>query len=72
MWHGRAVVNFHLTATLAFMAGVALLLILFQLGLLLIMLTSAYAVALILLNARRVMKGENYSYPLSLAIMSPK
>jgi serine-type D-Ala-D-Ala carboxypeptidase/endopeptidase len=70
--HGRAVVNFHLTVTLVFMAGVALLLVLFQVGLLLIMLTSAYALALILLNARRVMKDENYSYPLSLAIMSPK
>lgn len=64
--HGRAVVNFHLTVTLAFMAGVALLLVLFQVGILLIMLTTAYALALILWNARRVMNNESYKYPLSV------
>ena len=61
--HGRAVVNFHLTVTLAFMAGVALLLVLFQVGILLIILTSAYTLALILLNARRVMNNESYKFP---------
>lgn len=67
--HGRAVVNFHLTITLAFMLGVALLLVLFQVGLLLLILTAAYTLSLILINARRVMKQENYSYPLSAKLL---
>lgn len=67
--HGRAVVNFHMTVTLAFMAGVALLLVLLQVGILLLILTSAYTLALILLNTRRVMKNESYKYPLSVKLL---
>lgn len=67
--HGRAVVNFHLTVTLAFMVGVALLLVLLQVGILLIILTSAYTLVLILLNARSVMKNGSYKYPLSVKLI---
>lgn len=67
--HGRAVVNFHLTVTLAFMTGVALLLVLFQVGILLIILTSAYTLALILWNVRRVLKNAGYKYPFSVNLL---
>jgi uncharacterized Tic20 family protein/DNA-binding XRE family transcriptional regulator len=67
--HGRAVVNFHLTATLVFMAGVALLLVFFEAGILLLLLVSAYTLALTLLNTRRVAKNESYRYPFSIPVL---
>lgn len=67
--HGRAVVNFHLTVTLAFIVGVALLLVFFQVGILLLILTSAYTLVLILVNAQSVVKDKSYKYPLSVKFM---
>ena len=67
--HGRAVVNFQLTVTFAFMAGVVLLVLLFEAGILLLILTTIYALALITRNSRRVIKHQSYSYPLSLKIL---
>src|SRR5690554_663003 len=67
--HGRAVINFHLTLTVAFMAGIALLLVLFHIGLLLLIFTSVYAFSLIILNTWSVMKSQHYNYPLSVKIL---
>lgn len=66
--HGRAVVNFHFTVTVTFMVGVVLLLVIFELGILLLIFSSVYALALILLNTRRVIKNESYTYPRSLKL----
>lgn len=66
---GRAVINFHLTVTLSFMAGVALLLVLFHIGLLLLILASLYALSLIIWNTWSVMKSRHYDYPLSVKLL---
>lgn len=64
--HGKAVINFHLTVTIAFVIAVALLVLLFPVGLLLMILTSAYALAMIIWNMQLVMKNKSYRYPLSI------
>lgn len=67
--HGRAVVNFHLSVTLAFMVGIALMLIVFELGISLLIITSVYALVLIFWNMQKILKNESYSYPLSLNLL---
>lgn len=67
--HGRAVVNFHLTLSLAFMAGVLLLVIFFEVGLILLILTSVFTLTQIILNTLKVLKNENYKYPLAVKFL---
>ncbi|MDX5421712.1 MAG: helix-turn-helix domain-containing protein [Hymenobacteraceae bacterium] len=67
--HGRAVVNFHITVTVVFMLAVALLVLLFPLGLLLLVLTAVYTLILILWNTRRVLKRQSCTYPLAAKLL---
>jgi D-alanyl-D-alanine-carboxypeptidase/D-alanyl-D-alanine-endopeptidase len=67
--YGRAVINFHLTVTFVFMAGVALLFVLFHIGLLLLILASACALSFIIWNTWSVMKSRHYNYPFSVKLL---
>ncbi|GHA62210.1 helix-turn-helix domain-containing protein [Pontibacter akesuensis] len=67
--HGRAVVNFQLTVTLASMLGIVLLVLLFPIGLLLLILTAAYALTLSFWNAKKIIKNQGYNYPLSIRFL---
>lgn len=67
--HGRAVINFHLTVTLAFMLGIVLLVLLFPVGLLLLILIAVYALILIFWNTKQISKNEGCNYPLSIRFL---
>ncbi|UOQ70391.1 helix-turn-helix domain-containing protein [Hymenobacter cellulosilyticus] len=66
----RLVVNFQLSVTVGIGAAVGLLLSYFPAGLGLLMLCSAGALALSLVNARRAWRGVRVRYPLALPALS--
>ena len=67
--HGRAVINFHVTVTLAFILGLVLLVLLFRVGLVVLILTAAYALILIFWNAQKIIRNERYNYPFSIRFL---
>lgn len=64
--HGKAVANFHLTIILFYIASVGLLLVSFEVGMLLLIITMVYNLALIIINARRITIDKAYKYPLTI------
>ena len=67
--HGRAVINFHLTVSLAFLLGVFLLLMLFEVGLILLILISIFTLSQIILNTQKMLKDETFKYPLVIKFL---